>query len=154
MTHRLVSRALISVGVAGGLGTAVLPAAQAASAPGWRIVKVIGVKAGLSEMTNLAASGAANAWAGGNTCPASCGVQSPAVEHWNGKSWKAFALSVPDTAGSPSNPVVASSSATNTWIFVVNNAGVQYAEHWNGSHATVTSFPSGPTITAAAVLGQ
>jgi hypothetical protein len=149
-----MSRAFISVGVAAALAMTVMPAAQAASPPGWRIVKVIGVKAGLSEMTNLAASGAASAWAGGNTCPASCGTQAPAVEHWNGKSWKAFALSVPDTAGSPANPVVASSSATNTWIFVVNNAGVQYAEHWNGSRATVTSFPAGPTISAAAVLGR
>lgn len=154
MAHRLLSRALIPAGVAAALALAVMPAAQAASAPGWRIVKVIGVKAGLSEMTSLAATGPANAWAGGNTCPASCGVQTPAVEHWNGKSWKAFALSVPDTAGSASNPVVASSSATNTWIFVLNSAGTQYAEHWNGSQATVTSFPAGPVISAAAVLGR
>jgi hypothetical protein len=154
MAYRLIWRALIPVAVALGLAVAVVPAVQASSTPGWRIVKIIGVKAGVSEMTDVAASGASNAWAGGSTCPASCGIQTPAVQHWNGTSWKPFTLSVPDLAGSPASPVVATSSPTNTWMFVVNNADAQYAEQWNGTQSAVTTFPEGTAISAAAVLSS
>ena len=86
MTLRTLLRATAPVAVAAvALGVG-LTAAQASSAPGWRITKVVGSSAGYLSLQGVAASGKSDAWVSGTT------VQALVIERWNGGRWKQLAV--------------------------------------------------------------
>jgi len=150
MAHRLLPRAAACFAFAAGLVALGILPAQAAST-GWRIVKVVGVTGGQSQFTDVAASGNANAWAGGLLCGNPCSGQTATVERWNGHSWTSFALPSALSVG-PSGAVVATASATDTWIFAENASSRWYGVHVTAGHETQSAFPANVTISSAAVF--
>jgi hypothetical protein len=145
---RSVSACLVTTVGLLALGLASAQADSAAST-GWRIVKVVGVRGGISEFTTVTASGKTNAWAGGSLCPDPCSSPTATVVRWNGRSWGVFKLPAALSVG-PSSPVVASSSATNTWIFAENGSNREYGVHITAGRETQVAFPVHVGISAAA----
>jgi hypothetical protein len=150
MAHRILPRVAACFAVAVGLMAFGLVPAQAAST-GWRIVKVVGVKGGISQFSSVSASGNSNAWVGGSLCGDPCSSPAATVERWNGHSWRAVKLPAALSAG-PNSPVVASSSATNTWIFAENASSREYGLHVTAGHETQVKFPAKVVISSAAVF--
>jgi hypothetical protein len=95
--HLAVAAGIGGLVTAAGLAPAFGSAAGAsASAPGWRIVKTIGQLKGDTDLSDVSASGASNAWTTGVLCNDACvragenDVQA-LIEHWTGHQWDAVA---------------------------------------------------------------
>jgi len=147
---RRVLRAAIPVAVAGAV-TAAGGVSQAATAPGWRITATV---SGNLEVSDLAASGAGNAWTAGTTCAnASCSRISLVLRHWNGKAWTAVAAPkayVNSTVLSGESGVAAASG--NAWI--MSSLGVSASStavlHWTGKGwGTTVKLPAQVTTAVA-----
>ena len=131
MGLRHLLRVVVPVTVAALTMGSGLTAAQASSAPGWRIVKVYGASAGNPLLQGVAASGPSDAWVSGTA------FQGLVIDHWNGTGWKR--LAVPGTftiqgSGGVNDDVIGAASARDMWTFpAVSNATttVNYALHWN-----------------------
>src|ERR1022692_2508358 len=100
----------------------------------WRTVRSPdpGGSANLAELSGVAATSKANAWAVGLYCDGS--KFKTLIEHWNGTAWKQVAS--PNPGGSPhSLSGVAATSSTNAWaVGNYENKSTQETliEHWNG----------------------
>jgi hypothetical protein len=124
-----------------------LAAAQAATAPGWRLVKVYGASAGSPFLEGLSATRTTDAWVSGTT---SVITQSLFIDRWNGARWTRLTAPRAFTVSASENEfdsVIGSSTRADMWTFpaISNSSGtVQYALHWNG--ATWKSFRLSGTL--------
>ncbi len=137
------------------------PTAQAAPAPGWRIVKILR-HCGNDSVESVTATGPRDAWAlgvpsrGGSGCGAD-------VEHWDGASWRR--VPVPRSVSLSPGPLgftlgwpLAASSPTDAWIFpttLADSRGVAhcYALRWNGTAWRKSAFPAHLTVAYATAFG-
>jgi hypothetical protein len=108
------------------VAAAVTVPAEAASAPGWRLVfrHHYGAAANYGSYLAVVVPGRADAWAFGASNEAR--GESPVAVHWNGKTWRPVAL----PAGLPDLLAGASASSPGN-IWVISHLG-RYALHWNG----------------------
>lgn len=152
--RNFLSRAVVLTAVFVVAGSAGLAPAFAAAAPGWQITKIVGDPAGFTSFTDVAASSPGNAWAGGSICPANCTAPTASVERWNGRHWTTFALPAA-RASDPSDAVVGTSSAANTWIFTFDANYTGYALHVTPGGVTQDVLPGtgNVSIGSAAVFG-
>jgi hypothetical protein len=105
------------------------------------------------DIGSLSASDPANAWALGKVTPQAGRLPFSVVFRWRSK-WRPVRLPARVVRNSPF-AVIASSSASNAWLFGGSKAS---AAHWNGSRWSAGTLPlvrgRAPTITAAAVLSS
>ncbi len=115
---------------------AALPA-QAATAPGWRLVSSIhqGPAADINGLSSVAAVNGSDAWAFGGSDVSEPRGGAPTAEHWDG-TWKAAALPA-GLAG----PLGAASAPSGKDIWVVSQLN-GYVLHYNGAAWSVAkTFP-------------
>jgi hypothetical protein len=133
------------------LAGVLVPRAQAAPSPGWRVVTLFSAKP-YANLLTMTATGPSNAWAFGD----SAGSGSPPVAlHWNGKTWIA---SLP--FGDVARPLWVSSTGWNN-VWVAGEDCVSrppYVARWNGRGWTITTFRnlplcSGPMLTTGLANG-
>jgi hypothetical protein len=120
------------------LPAAVVAPAQAATAPGWRLVSArhIGAAADADSLLSVVATGRSSAWAfGGNLNQLAKGA--PIAERWNGRSWHVAAL----PSGLAGAIFAASAPAAND-VWAVGGNG--YALHFNGSRWSVAKRFTAP----------
>ncbi|HEY1822621.1 MAG TPA: hypothetical protein VGG83_22070 [Trebonia sp.] len=149
---RRAAVALTALGVVGAVAAA--GSAQGATTPPWRVWHVFPWS---SEITAVAATGAGNAWAGGDQCTSSggCSNGSLLVEHWNGRTWQPMKPPGGLGGAAPGQfaSALAASSPTNVWVMADSTRGagdLTVAQHWNGkAWATPTAFPEWAQISAA-----
>jgi hypothetical protein len=129
---RIVIGAALAVITAGPALTAVWPA-QAAAAPGWRLVSAIhqGPAAGTNGLLSVVSPARAGAWAVGGADISGGTGGTPIAERWNGRRWRAAALpaGLTGTLGAASAP-----SATDIWA-VTELTGLVL--HYNGTRWSV-----------------
>jgi hypothetical protein len=119
-----------------------LPAAQAASSPGWRVAHDI--KTANTALEDIVATSPTSAWATGGTS-----TQTPVVYRWQHGRWRAIAR--PGPTGSFAGNVSATSDS-NVWVTLENESAV---DHWDGHRWIRKSFAAaqqilvGPVITPA-----
>ena len=141
-----------------GLAAGVVPAADAATVPGWRIVTTFGPPGGGSQVMSVAAVSATDAWLAGGTCANPCGSIAFIFRHWNGRSW--HQLPAPSGVFSPSaalsSAVVGASPGASAWAFAGISATNDYtvALHWTGARWARYRFPDWSAINAAAVFSR
>jgi hypothetical protein len=160
---RLLKRsvaAAVALSAAGVL--AVSGAAQAAGTPGWRYAPLYPQSDGI---WSVSASGAANAWAVGQSSNTSCDM-CLFTAHWNGTKWQTIAppnALLGQVNRITGNAAVAATSGQRAWVF----AWGEYAElgtsqlsaiEWTGtSWSAVHNFPSPvpgePTLGTATASG-
>lgn len=122
---------------------------------GWRIAQALPNGPGSGQpgldMGSVAAVGADDAWAVGDTCPPPCGTRPGRllVEHWGGARWRQIP-SPPDRGNFVAPPVISASSATSAWVFADDHRAWQ----WNGSNWAGFRFPRDSNITAAAAFSR
>jgi hypothetical protein len=151
MARRFLYRALVPAAALALTGAIGLTPASASSLT-WQLTSVVGDPAGQTAFTSVTASSADNAWVAGNSCT---DVSCPAaiVEQWNGQSWQP--VTVPSNIGDAFMPlVVATSSASNTWIFGSDVNDIGYGVQITSSGMTETQLPAdgGLTFNGAAVF--
>jgi hypothetical protein len=156
MARRFLLRALIPAAALALTGAISLSPASASSAT-WQLVSVVGDPTSQVLLSSVAASSADNAWVAGLTnCDASCSTQTAIVQQWNGQRWQTVTLPDSNVGGSDTGVVVATSSASNTWIFgsgaFPSNTG--YGVHVTDSGVTETALPAvgGISFNGAAVF--
>jgi hypothetical protein len=137
-----------------------LTAAQASTAPGWRLVKVYGASAGSPFLAGLSATRATDAWVSGAT--SALFTQALFIGRWNGRSWTRLAAPQAFTVTPPQNVydgVIGSSTRTDMWTFPAIYSTAfslifeQYALHWNGAAWQSFKLPGALGITGTAVFG-
>lgn len=128
--------------------SALLVAAPAYAAPGWRITATPDKNSGLR---GLAVTGAKSAWAAGYQSVNGQAV--PVVRRWNGTTWTR--MSLPSAVKGAYLENVSASSSTNVWIGGSDGRRKQYWMRWNGkSWAVATadlpkeSYPHSPKLLA------
>lgn len=138
-------------------GSDAVPRAQAAAAPGWRIVRVLR-HCGADSMSSITAAGPRDARAAGKPSSGgpACGAD---AEHWNGMRWQRVPVPSRVSLGFPAGPVTAT-SATGAWIFPARLAHVKgsyfaynYALHRNGETWQKPAFPARLIIGSAVAFG-
>ncbi|HEY2551380.1 MAG TPA: hypothetical protein VGI64_12460 [Streptosporangiaceae bacterium] len=117
--------AATAIGLMAGSGSA-----QAATTPGWRLVKTIGPADGESFLIGVSASGPTSGWAVGQLCTAACrgGTSKPAdlIEHWTGQKW----VRRPAPAGFSD---IGDPTAISGGVFVTAmRSGRTHVLRWNG----------------------
>lgn len=110
--------------VAGAVGLGV-PAAEAAPAPGWRVVKKVSAK---GEFQSVAAVSAKRAWAV-LSAPMD-GNGAAALLRWNGKKWSKQKL--PASYSRYALGGVEATSANNVWLYGVGKGHKPFLARWNG----------------------
>jgi hypothetical protein len=140
-------------------GCAAASAADAVSAPGWRIVTVLR-HCGNDSLSSVVATGPQDAWAlgeppwgGGPGCGAD-------VEHWDGAAWHRIPVPSNVFLGDSVADPLAATSASDAWIFPASSAQIgdlsytyNYALHWNGTAWHASGFPRKLIVGSAADLG-
>jgi len=129
-------RAWVAAGaglMATALSVAAMVPAQAAAAPGWRIVSSqhFGTAGDFNGLLSVVSTGRDSAWAFGGTDLAGAASGGPLAEHWNGRSWRAVTL-----PSGLAGPIDAASAPTANDIWAVGAVG-GYALHYNGSKWSV-----------------
>ncbi len=124
-------RYAIGAGAAAALAAtalAVVPSAQAAATPGWRLFtsRHRGAASDFDILYNAVAVSKTNAWAFGGAYTQN-GSSRPIAEHWNGRHWKAAAL----PAGL-SGPVYAASATGGGNVWAVGLMG-GFVLHYDGA---------------------
>ncbi|GIH28281.1 hypothetical protein Aph01nite_65910 [Acrocarpospora phusangensis] len=99
---------------------------QATAAPAWTIQRTSGIS-NASALLDVSASGASDAWAVGYGCSAEDNEGCPAIQRWNGRTWR----KVTDARTNAYHAVgVSAASPNNVWV--VGNGTTAWAGHWNG----------------------
>ncbi|HEX9033093.1 MAG TPA: hypothetical protein VF834_14730 [Streptosporangiaceae bacterium] len=134
-TRQLAGAATVSLALA-----ACLAPAQAATSPGWRITKLIGLASDVSRLDAVTATGPGDAWTVGNQ------NRKLIIERWGNGHWvsippKGFAGASLLNGVAGEQPSFGATSATNAWIFVGTSTGHE-AWHWNGTSWARVSMPS------------
>jgi hypothetical protein len=106
-------------------------------------------------MLSVAAAGARDVWAVGDTCPRQCDASSHStrVEHWAGARWRTIP-SPPGTGLLIPPTVISASSAANVWVFGDTVDLTTWVARWNGSRWASFSFPGEVRTHAAAVFSR
>jgi hypothetical protein len=119
------------------LAGVLVPRAQAAPPPGWRIFTLFSARP-YADLLTMTATWASNAWAFGD----SAGPGSPPVAlRWNGKTWTASR-----PFGNVTRPFyVSSTGGNNIWVTGQDcTNGASYVSAWNGSRWHTTMFRNAP----------
>ena len=147
MTKSSVRAALILAGTAVAVVASILPA-QAATAKGWRISATLPAGHGRVEILgSIAAVSAGDAWTTGfsSTIEGNLSHLEPAIEHWNGKSWRPVSLPSKLAAkwakDEPFLTPITASSAKNVWAFAGLGAGAVHYLRLKGSHWSIGTVP-------------
>ncbi len=154
MTLRTLLRATAPVAVAAVTLGASLTAAQASSAPGWRITKIIGSSTGSVDVASIVATRASDAWLSSST------PQGLLIERWNGGHWKDLAVPGFFTASSSKSVysgVIGAASAHDMWTFpAVANGGstVSYALNLDNGKWKSFRLSGAAGIFSTAVFGS
>src|SRR5579864_2296087 len=101
MAFRHLLRVTAPVAVAALMLGPGLTAAQASTAPGWRLVKVYGASAGSPFLAGLSATRATDAWVSGET--SALLTQALFIGRWNGRNWTRLAAPRAFTVMPPQN---------------------------------------------------
>lgn len=130
--------------------------AQARSLSTWHLSQVFGPADGDSGLSNVVATGPADAWAVGNVCaplPGACSSKL-LVTRWNGHTWTAQRLprSLRHRFGAVGVTAVGAASSTDAWVFGERSGFTAAALHWTGGAWTASSFPHLTEITQTAVF--
>jgi hypothetical protein len=118
-----------------------VPAAQAARTRGWRIV--YDIHAANTQLEDVVATGASNAWAVGETA-----AGTPVVYRWERGHWRAISrpgIKNDDVFGGS----VSATSDSNAWIALENDPAV---DHWNGRRWTRISFAAKQQVFISGVV--
>lgn len=149
MTHRLFVRALLpvaaltvigAIGLTPALSSSAKPPASSAT---WQINSVVGDPASFTQFTTAAASGPDNAWVGGFACTdSSCTSHTAVIQQWNGQSWQTVNLPDTNVGASGLGLAIATSSASDSWIFASDASDTGYGVHVTESGTTQTAMPA------------
>ncbi len=156
---RLLRRALLAVSASTLALATGFATAQAASAPGWRIVATIRSSSSPDvSLQGIAASGPRNAWAVGTTFSALTAT-SLVVERWASGRWRAVAPPAGFTNapyGELQASIVAATSPANAWVFPFLHKGTTdawFALRWNGTAWTTFKLGGAQVLFAASASG-
>jgi len=107
-------------------------AAQATTAPGWRISALYGEDSGVGP---IAAASASNAWAVENcTRPCHTGSGGYTLRHWNGEQWQVVAARPAHEVGGPALLGIAPGATSGPWaIYSYKNVEQTAVAHWTGT---------------------
>jgi hypothetical protein len=154
MARHILFRALVPVSALALTGAIGLSPASAGAAT-WQIATVVGDPGLQTQFSSVAASSPGNAWAAGVTCSdIFCSSLTAIAEQWNGQGWQPVTLPDTNVGASGFGVVVATSSASNTWVFGADANNIGYGVHITGSGTTETALPAsgGITFNGAAVF--
>jgi hypothetical protein len=102
-----------------------------------------GAKPLADGLRGTAATGTADAWAGGTYCASGCGTPSEKdknlIEHWTGTAWSQIASPTPK--GGPVLYTVSADSSTDAWAAGYDNGSKTMLLHWNGTAWSKATSP-------------
>jgi hypothetical protein len=158
MQRPFAPRVLAVAGMAAGIfvlaaSSIVAPAARAATAPHWRITRIVRASRD-DSLESVTAVGPKSAWALGAP-----GVGGADVEHWDGTAWHHVPVPRGVSVGGLDNAPIAASPGKDAWIFPqrLGHIGLSFYEynsalHWNGRSWRASSFPKKLIVTFAAAF--
>jgi hypothetical protein len=131
--------AALGLAAAGGI---VAPGAAQASSSSWYQVYQADA---IGSFNQTAVISSTNIWSVGDISTGTKPIYKPFIRHFNGSSWQA--VTIPDSSGSTSDWVTAS-SASNVWIGGVKDSPIQASVvyQWNGAHWTKIPVPGSANL--------
>ncbi len=145
----LTAAALIAAVVpAASPADAVTRRATAARPPAWRVVHVPSSVVSPADLSDVSASGPADAWAVGADAETGFRKGTPLILHWNGRAWSKMALPGVLRPGFLSS--VSAGSRSDAWALGTDKSGAVLL-HWNGRRWRTVGFPRERTATMTSV---
>jgi hypothetical protein len=149
--RRIITVLAIAATTACTVAGAALRAGAASAAPspgaagsGWRVPITVGPLHGVTSVSNLVATGRANAWSTWGVC-SPCGGQNQAttfqVDRWNGSAWRTVPIPQRLAHYGTDSVGFGASSSRDAWLFEASPL-LGRALHWNGSHWAVRDIPT------------
>jgi hypothetical protein len=116
--------------------------------PAWRAVRVPSAVVSPAELSDVSATGPADAWAVGADAETGLERGRPLILHWNGRAWSKVTLRGVPGPGFLSS--VSAGSRSDVWALGTDRLGAVLL-HWNGRRWRAVGFPGRATTAMTTV---